>query len=816
MEVKKISDYKNIDVIGLGKELLERVFKFQLSPYPDDEVSSAKFVRIDRNKRYEIIIDIKWDRLKEDMALDIVNQILYLYENHKPKTIILLNFQFYDEGAIQAVNNELKNRKLINVFELQILDIQWINKQLDAFPDIREKWFTNGEIDANALNRIKEISNSGRNLFAAGHNWDEGNQLDRFLKEGIWENGHKEKLTGVVNQAKAGDIILLKSTVRKGKRGDLRIKAIGIITGNARNGRNLSVNWEQIREIDLPGLGGTRYAINKIGTENVVRVLEELYKQLPELFDIIDNLSITDSHDSKQISAEDELKYTYSDISINSESDKSFLKVEEVAKIFANIIIGSTNKTTSTSQEDRFYGLFGKWGRGKTFMWKKLKAIFDQKKYKTVEFHAWKYQNTPAIWGYLYETIASNYYLKPKYVILTPFTTIVNGILSLWLSIYRSFNQFLFFIIGIIGIYLGFLAGKHISLKITSFDDIITFIIPPALLTLYTGLNIFSKPIVSKTKTYIKTFGKKVDYSKHLGLQHEIQCELKHLLKAWNKSIVLFIDDIDRCNDEKIIDIVDSIRIMLNDPDIQKRLIVIAAIDHSILKSAIRKKYENKVESDSLEFRIIEYFDKLFLVGLKLEELDSLQIQEIFLGITDPYIEETEINEFNNEPNEMKIETEEVVDKLPESSSKQDVSAPVTDFNSVGQNNNLNEEPNENTEEPNVVSEVKVNLVETQITPDEQVFLMELITKLNRATPRSIRNFFIKYRIARNLTYFLRYENDSDDSEWVKNDNAKKIIAKILVNIMNLEDRYHEDLDTLTPELKSAMIRSINMVNYYD
>ena len=57
-------------------------------------------------------------------------------------------------------------------------------------------------------------------------------------------------------------------------------------------------------------------------------------------------------------------------------------------------------------------GIFGPWGRGKTYFFRQIKDLLKKRtredetiKYKIIEFNAWKYQDTPAIWAYLYETI---------------------------------------------------------------------------------------------------------------------------------------------------------------------------------------------------------------------------------------------------------------------------------------------------------------------------------------------------------------------------------------------------------------------------
>lgn len=84
--------------------------------------------------------------------------------------------------------------------------------------------------------------------------WDEGDQLARFLEQGVWRSGHDEKFSEQVRGMKPGDRIAVKSTfVRKRQlpfdnRGlpvsVMRIKAIGTVTGNHGDGRTVDVEWE--------------------------------------------------------------------------------------------------------------------------------------------------------------------------------------------------------------------------------------------------------------------------------------------------------------------------------------------------------------------------------------------------------------------------------------------------------------------------------------------------------------------------------------------------------------------------------------------
>lgn len=86
----------------------------------------------------------------------------------------------------------------------------------------------------------------------------EGDQLHRFLKEGIWQNGYEDKFSAQVKSMKAGDRIAIKSSFarkhgvpfnNKGKTvSAMKIKAIGTVTSNYGDGRTVEVVWEPLGE----------------------------------------------------------------------------------------------------------------------------------------------------------------------------------------------------------------------------------------------------------------------------------------------------------------------------------------------------------------------------------------------------------------------------------------------------------------------------------------------------------------------------------------------------------------------------------------
>ena len=81
-------------------------------------------------------------------------------------------------------------------------------------------------------------------------------QTTKFFDEGIWVNDYQDRYHDLVNEIEVGDQIAIKAayTRKKGLPFDNRghpvsvmaIKAIGIVTENLGDGRNLRVDWEQL------------------------------------------------------------------------------------------------------------------------------------------------------------------------------------------------------------------------------------------------------------------------------------------------------------------------------------------------------------------------------------------------------------------------------------------------------------------------------------------------------------------------------------------------------------------------------------------
>ena len=97
-----------------------------------------------------------------------------------------------------------------------------------------------------------------RSFWFVGATWGNEDQTERFLQGGIWTNGYDDKYGDRVQRIKSGDRIAIKSVFTRKNRvpfencgkavSCMRIKATGTVTGPAKDGRTVPVEWDAPRE----------------------------------------------------------------------------------------------------------------------------------------------------------------------------------------------------------------------------------------------------------------------------------------------------------------------------------------------------------------------------------------------------------------------------------------------------------------------------------------------------------------------------------------------------------------------------------------
>lgn len=355
--------------------------------------------------------------------------------------------------------------------------------------------------------------------------------------------------------------------------------------------------------------------------------------------------------------------------------------VKKVAKVFADHI------RTLKDENGQMVGVFGQWGRGKTYFidqvlmrlnlnlkvkkkvkkvpfkenkWNYLKTHYEHFKQKIsnsftkekkikedspfilVKFQAWKYQNAPSVWAYLFETFIEEYLNvknRQKYSLLIRLSIARNGHFKSWIWP---------ILLIVIGIFTFSFSSKFI--KEVEGQNILKIV--SALGTLGISLGSWSsiqKKIQNPATDIFNSISKAPSFKEVLGVQAEVQKELKSLVKAWSKiiegkRILLFVDDLDRCSQLQMIDIIDSLRIMLDDELITENVLILVALDEKKLGKAIKNKYEKLFEKEELAGVVDEYMDKLFISAIKLHAISigerSEFVKKLICGINSEVFQE--------------------------------------------------------------------------------------------------------------------------------------------------------------------------------
>ncbi len=464
--------------------------------------------------------------------------------------------------------------------------------------------------------------------------------------------------------------------------------------------------------------------------------------------------------------------FTKSRFSIRDGSEP-VLGVKEIAKEVADLI-----RNLKTKEYGRMVGIFGNWGRGKTFMveqvWKALEAE-KENPFIRVNFHAWKYQDTHASWAYLYEAFAKKYFSKPKGG---------NFIAHFFSDFRRRFNLNLlrhgFWPLVRIGVSVGavfFFAWLAMHKTQTGqLEKAFWYLLTTA--GIADSVRLLRKffrehKIKEKATEVFKVYFEKPSFKDLLGVQSEIQNELRSLLKCWikekngepEKQILLFVDDIDRCSEDRIVQIIDALRVMLEDEEISKRVVVVAAIDERVLRRAIKWKYKELLDADrdlnadekgnnekwlrTTLHITSEYMDKLFLAGIKLGTLTANEREEIYRQFSNGRVEVK--NKAIIEKNDAKPTITEPEKQNPK------VSQPVYQKAEKPQENEtlniilgLGSSPAPPVETPTSTTQ-KTQDTSFELSSDEDRFLNNLVRNLHDVTPRQIRIFYYRYVLARNL-----------------------------------------------------------------
>ncbi len=265
-------------------------------------------------------------------------------------------------------------------------------------------------------------------------------------------------------------------------------------------------------------------------------------------------------------------------------------------------------------------------------LWQRMrtKALDDV---VTVHFNAWQYEDTQQIWAGLASRIsrALEDAIPAPWRLFTPLSyTWQNQKTDLFVSLIIPVLGALLIGAGLVLGYQTEVTGL-VSQAITQNQLPQWFDIAKLFLPIGSGLFLFwfitwrvlsvLHPVSRRVLEYIRL----PDYRNQMGFQHRVLADLQFMydrLKRWRKNprVVIFIDDLDRCSEEKIMEMLQAINLILGASD----FFVLLGIDTEMLYRAIRSYYtENQPEHSLPENFPENYLRKIIQLPFHLPEFPT-------------------------------------------------------------------------------------------------------------------------------------------------------------------------------------------------
>lgn len=223
-------------------ENLWEMFQIALKYVKDKGAYEEKFFKIfdkvknQKTVKWKITIGLYWIAPFSFLNLDSVNQ----------------NFIVNNSEIVNNIEVDGLFKKMINGNEY----LQLIKSCEDYFKKENSKYRSFPEL---SLAAWKYSQNKVNKCWLVGASWGRVNKTDEFIENEIWQNGYDDKYLDEVKHIKVGDKIVIKTTYTMKNNlpfeynrsaSVMDIVAIGTVTKNLKDGKNLEVNWNN--KLDEP------------------------------------------------------------------------------------------------------------------------------------------------------------------------------------------------------------------------------------------------------------------------------------------------------------------------------------------------------------------------------------------------------------------------------------------------------------------------------------------------------------------------------------------------------------------------------------
>ncbi len=276
--------------------------------------------------------------------------------------------------------------------------------------------------------------------------------------------------------------------------------------------------------------------------------------------------------------------------------------------------------------------------------------------------------------------------------------------------------------------------------------------------------------------SFIEKRSSSKEYEKHLGLISIIRKDfeiLSHLFTDHHKElqnaeenleaekfrenferplerIILYIDDLDRCPEERVVEVLEAVNLLMAYP----LFVVVVGVDPRWVKNALIKKHQmHFVESiQSTEMEMIDpssYLEKIFQVPFNLKAADDESVKYMLKKLAETIpIHEEEPSTIDEHRERLNVTNDEII--------KNNEEPPIDKQES-------NTIDNQSITPANEVIETKETIASLELS-DQEIEVLQEMSMIIGSSPRAIKRFINIYRIIKAHEDF-GYRNEEDVAE---------------------------------------------------
>jgi hypothetical protein len=289
--------------------------------------------------------------------------------------------------------------------------------------------------------------------------------------------------------------------------------------------------------------------------------------------------------------------------------------------------------TSPHTQPPLTIGIFGSWGMGKSFLLEHIEREINARqppekevvpRVHVVRFNAWEYSATEVVWPGLARKIVSHLDRLDTWPWYKRLGTRVR-----W-NVARQWHQLRTQLIA-----GALVVGTAIAVALNHGEDGIAAAI--AAVTTALGVGGLLKAAKDPVANWVTALFAESDYGRQLGVMEDIKHDLESLEERLHRTdadgndivtgrILVLIDDLDRCEPAKAVEVLQAVNLLLN----FRSFVVCLGIDARIITGAVEKHYEGLLGRAGASG--YEYLDKIVQIPFRIPEPGRADILTFIAG----------------------------------------------------------------------------------------------------------------------------------------------------------------------------------------